>query len=78
MINRAGWRDADHFYIASDAWRREVHAGADPTRAAAHLKDAGLLSPDSDGRSTRRLPRGVPGRPRAYAVPVEILGAGND
>lgn len=78
VINRAGWRDTSHFYIASDAWRGEVHAGADPTRAAAHLKEAGLLDPDGDGRSTRRLPRGVAGRPRAYAVPIEILGAGDD
>jgi uncharacterized protein (DUF927 family) len=77
VINRAGWRDEGVFYIAADAWR-EIHKGADPARAARHLLDAGFLE-DGDGRNlTVRMSRNVPGRPRAYAVSAEIMGAGDD
>ena len=73
--NRAGWRDAETFFVAADIWR-DVHRGSDPVRAAQHLRDAGLLRLGEGGRLTVRLPRGVPGRPRAYAVAAGILGTG--
>ena len=77
--NRAGWRDPDRewFYIARDVWADEVHAGSDPTRAARHLADAGLL--ERDGRHLAvKAPRDVPGRPRAYKVSAKILDADDD
>jgi putative DNA primase/helicase len=77
VINRAGWRDDGVFYVSVDAWR-EIHKGADPARAARDLHEAGFLA-GGDGRNLAvRLPRGVPGRPRAYAVRDEIMGAGHE
>ena len=74
IIDRAGWRDGAMFYMATDAWR-EVHRGADPARAARHLLAADLLVP-GDGRNLpTRLPASlVRERPRAYAIPSDILG----
>lgn len=77
VINRAGWRDGGTFYIATSAWR-EIHKGADPVRAAHHVRDAGFLQPGEGGRLSARTPRSVPGRPRAYAVSDEIMGAGDE
>jgi putative DNA primase/helicase len=75
---RAGWRDGDRFYITIDAWK-EIHAGADPTRAARHLLAAGLLEPGDRGHLQKKLPpKDVKERPRVYAVKREILGAGDD
>lgn len=76
--HRAGWRCADFFWIAPSVWKSEIHAGADPRRAARHLAAAGFLHSDADGRLTRRTPRGVEARPRAYAVPVSILGGDDE
>jgi len=73
VYNRAGWRKGDVFYISADAWR-EIHAGADPARAARHLADAGFLE-TGDGRNLPvRMSVAVAGRPRAYAVRAAILG----
>ncbi|RAI00144.1 hypothetical protein DLJ53_20760 [Acuticoccus sediminis] len=77
VLNRAGWATERHYYIAVDAWR-EIHAGADPSRAAKYLISAGWLDADTDGRLKRRTPHSVPNRPRAYAVRAQILGAGDD
>ena len=77
IVNRAGWRDGAFFYIAPDVWRQEVHSGADPTRAARHMQQAGFLEAEGS-HLARKLPRSVEGRPRAYAIPVSILGAGDD
>ncbi len=52
--------------------------GADPARAARHLLDAGLLEKGEGKNLQARLPRDVPGRPRAYAVRAEILGGDDD
>ena len=77
LPNRAGWREGGTFYVAADAWR-EIHKGADPSRAARHLLAAGFLTP-GDGRNlATRAPRGVAGRPRVYAVSDEIMGAGDE
>ena len=65
------------FYIGADAWA-EMHRGADTQRAARHLRDAEHLIPGEGKHLTTRLPRGVPGRPRAYAVGEAILGASDD
>ena len=77
VINRAGWRDGETFYIAADTWR-DIHKGADPSRAARHLRDAGFLTPGEGKNLAARAPRGIPGRPRAYAVLADIMGAGDD
>ena len=75
---RAGWRDDEHFYVAVDVWRDEVHAGHDAGRAARHLVAAGLLVP-GDGRNLAvKLPHSIPGRPRAYKIAIAILGHGDD
>jgi len=77
VIDRAGWRDDNFFYIATDRWRR-IHAGADPKRAARHLLDAGFLK-DGEGKNlATKAPRGVKGRPRVYAVGADIMGAGDE
>lgn len=77
VVNRAGWREGDTYYIAADAWR-DIHKGTDPTRAARHLRDAGLLQAGDGNNLAVRMPRGVPGRPRAYAVSADIMGAGDE
>jgi len=77
VINRAGWREGGTFYIAADVWR-DIHKGADPSRAARHLRDAGFLTPGEGKNLAARAPRGIPGRPRAYAVGEEIMGAGDE
>jgi uncharacterized protein (DUF927 family) len=77
VINRAGWRDAGVFYIATDTWR-EIHKGADPARAARHILDAGFLESGEGRNLAVKAPRGVHGRPRVYAVGAEIMGAGDE
>lgn len=77
VIDRVGWHDGSLFYVATDAWR-EVHRGTDPSRAARHVAEAGFLEA-GDGRNLAvKLPASlVGGRPRAYAVRAEIMGAGD-
>ena len=77
VISRAGWRDDAHFLVAVDAWR-EIHAGANPQRAARHVAAAGFLTTGDGKNLTTKAPRSVEGRPRVYAVKVEILGSGDD
>ena len=73
--NRAGWRDGHTYYVAPSAWA-EIHRGADPQRAARYVHEAGFLEPGDGRHLTRRTPRTVSGRPRAYAVNPEIMGEG--
>lgn len=75
--NRAGWREGPTFYIATDTWK-EIHKGADPSRAARYLNDAGFLTPGDGKNLAGKAPRGIEGRPRVYVVKAEILGAGDD
>lgn len=75
--NRAGWCDGDRYFIDDTAWS-EIHAGADPRRAAQHLRDAGFLHQESAERLKCRTPRSVEGRPRAYAISSSILGGTDD
>lgn len=77
VINRAGWRDGAIFYIATDAWK-EIHKGADPTRAAHYLHDAGFLEPGEGKNLAQKAPRSIEGRPRVYTVISDILGSGDD
>jgi putative DNA primase/helicase len=77
VINRAGWRDGGTFYIAADVWR-DIHKGTDPSRAARHLREMGYLIPGEGRNLAVRTPSSVPGRPRAYAVAEEIMGAGDE
>jgi putative DNA primase/helicase len=78
VVNQAGWRDDDYFYIATDPWHREVHAGSDPSRAAKHLLEAGLLTCNNNRGYKYRMPRGLPSRPSVYAVKAEIIGFDGD
>lgn len=74
--NRAGWKDTGMFYVAADVWR-EIHAGADATRAAKALERANLLQ-RGEGRNLQTRITTAKGRPRAYAVRVAILGVEDD
>jgi putative DNA primase/helicase len=76
VSNRAGWIDGETFLIAQDAWQ-EIHADSDPIAAARHLAAAGHLIRSEPGRFTTRMAASVPGRPRAYAVRADIMGAGD-
>jgi hypothetical protein len=78
ILKRAGSREGAIIYVPTDAWHPDIHPGSDPRRAARALLAAGFLLPGEEGRLTTRLPREVPGRPRAYAVTADILGAGDD
>ena len=75
IVNRAGWTDGDTYYFGQDAWR-EVHQGADATRAARYVADAGFLITDQNERHlTKRMPTAADrSRPRAYGVRAEIMG----
>ncbi|WP_074818905.1 DUF927 domain-containing protein [Pseudorhodobacter antarcticus] len=75
--NRAGWREGPTFYIAADTWK-EIHKGADPSRAARYLHDAGFLTPGEGKNLAVKAPRSIEGRPRVYVVNADILGAGDD
>jgi putative DNA primase/helicase len=70
-----GWCDSEFFYINSAAWGQIIAPlGLDADDATRHLKTAGFLAA-GDGRHLRfRMPRSVPGRPRACRIPVSILG----
>lgn len=75
--NRAGWRKEGTYYIATDTWR-DIHAGSDPVRAVHYLRAEGYLSAGDGNNLAQRLPSTVTGRPRAYAISAEILGAPHD
>lgn len=75
--NRAGWREGATFYFAADTWK-EIHKGADPSRAARYLRDAGFLMPGDGKNLAIKAPGRIEGRPRVYAVNADILGAGDD
>jgi len=77
VINRAGWREGANFYIAADSWK-EIHKGADPSRAARYLNDAGFLELGEGKNLAIKMPRSIEGRPRVYSVHADILGSGDD
>jgi uncharacterized protein (DUF927 family) len=74
ILNLAGWKDADGYWVSSDAWTKEIHAGVDGKSAARVLRDAGLLVTDKNrgSRLTRRAPR-VIDRIQCYFVKRAIL-----
>ena len=74
ILNLAGWTDAEGYWVASDAWTKEIHAGVDGKSAARVLRDAGLLVTDRNrgSRLTRRGPR-VIDRIQCYFVKRAIL-----
>lgn len=74
IMDKAGWCDEETFYISTDTWR-EIHTGSDSKRAARHLFEAGFLHSGDGANLAVRMNRGVSGRPRAYAVSVDILGS---
>jgi putative DNA primase/helicase len=72
--NLAGWKDPDGYWVPADVWAKEIHAGTDGKSAARVLRDAGLLTPDSNqgARLTRRGPRAID-RVRCYYVKKKVL-----
>ena len=74
ILNLAGWTDAEGYWISSDAWTKEIHAGVDGKSAARVLRDAGLLGTDKNrgSRLTRRGPRAID-RVQCYFVKRAIL-----
>jgi putative DNA primase/helicase len=74
ILNLAGWKDAEGYWVSSDAWTKEIHAGVDGKSAARVLRDAGLLVTDKNrgSRLTRRGPRAID-RVQCYFVERAIL-----
>ena len=74
ILNLAGWTDAEGYWVSSDTWTKETHAGVDGKSAARVLRDAGLLLTDKNrgSRLTRRGPR-VIDRIQCYFVKRAIL-----
>ncbi len=74
ILNLAGWKDAEGYWVSSDAWTKEIHAGVDGKSAARVLRDAGLLVSDKNrgSRLTRRGPR-VIDRIQCYYVKKRVL-----
>ena len=72
--NLAGWKDTDGYWVSSDVWRKEIHAGSDGKSAARVLRDAELLVPDKNrgSRLTRRGPRAID-RVQCYYVKKAVL-----
>lgn len=69
-----GLRDADYFYVLSDAFEK-IHPTH--TRAMArHLEDAKYLVRGTEGSSLQyKMPPKIPGRPRPYRILRSILQA---
>ncbi|WP_102107396.1 DUF927 domain-containing protein [Oceaniglobus roseus] len=67
-----GWRDETHYYVRSDVWAH-IHGVEGAQQAARLLKAAHLLKTDKGDTLQFRMPRRVPGRPKAYAVSVEVF-----
>lgn len=61
-----GWVDAEAYYFTSEAWQR-MHANHDPTSSAQQVRVQGGLKLNERNLQVK-MPRAVPGRPRAYAV----------
>lgn len=74
ILNLAGWKDPEGYWVSSDAWTKEIHAGVDGKSAARVLRDAGLLVADKNrgSRLTRRAPR-VIDRIQCYFVKKAVL-----
>jgi putative DNA primase/helicase len=74
ILNLAGWKDAEGYWVSSDAWMKEIHAGVDGRSAARVLRDAGLLVTDRNrgSRLTRRGPRAID-RIQCYFIKRAVL-----
>jgi uncharacterized protein (DUF927 family) len=81
VINRAGWRKkcedgSWRYLIPGEVWRSEVVAGLDPRAAAATLRKAGYLLPQSEKAERHvRLERIGDGRAKVYVISDTILEA---
>lgn len=67
-----GWVDDDWFYFRQETWKL-IHGESEGVAAARDHRRAGLLKTGADGKLMVKMPRAVPGRPRAYAVRRSIL-----
>lgn len=70
--DRAGYVGDGVYWFTEDAWK-QIHAGSDPTQAARYLKEANYLLPGDGKHHKRRAPKGIPRRPRLYAVSEDIV-----
>ena len=69
-----GWKGRQDYWVSSDAWRKEIHAGNDGKSAARVLRDVDLLVEDKNrgARLTRRGPRAID-RVQCYYVKKAVL-----
>jgi len=70
--NKAGYRDADWFYILGDTWK-EIHSGHSPKTQASHLLKNGWLVRGDGNNLMSKTSSSIPGRPRSYKVRATIL-----
>lgn len=70
----AGWIDASRAYLAQITWGA-IFAGVDGTNAAKALLNMDMLIPGEEGRSMRKAPRKIPGRPRLYTLNIDRVMA---
>ncbi len=81
----SAWQDGVKIYIPTTTWQR-IHGTGDDDIAARALKIAGLLQTGEGRNLMARAPRAVPGRPRVYALRLDVFakpsaseeGAGGD
>jgi uncharacterized protein (DUF927 family) len=81
VVNRAGWKvrsgGTTEYWVAPEAWKREVCRGLDPSRAAAVMHRAGKLVDWTQRHpATRRTVPGE-GRTRVYVL-HGVLGADDE
>jgi uncharacterized protein (DUF927 family) len=70
--SKAGYRDADWFYILGDTWK-EIHSGHSPITQAGHLLKNGWLVRGEGNNLMSKTSSSIPGRPRAYKVRATIM-----
>ncbi len=74
-----GFVKGDRILVEPIAWRRALCAGYDPKATAQHLRDEGLLYPDSEGKLQRqeKVLRGeTVAKARFYVLDMRILDDG--
>jgi putative DNA primase/helicase len=77
IVNRAGFRDNEYYYILPETFKREILKGHNFSLAKKELIERGVLAPgDSDSRHTKKM-RLPCGNTNAYVICADRLsGAG--
>jgi putative DNA primase/helicase len=69
-----GWKDQSCVYLTTETWL-ELFPGASGPEAAKAFLDLQMLRAGDDGRSMRKAPRAIPGRPRLYTLnTAQVMG----